>query len=95
MLTTTYVITGGDDYGSGPFSVTFSAGMTSNSFDIPITDDTIFEGNETFTVTIVSSTLSTQVMEGVGCVVTVTIIDDDSKFGCTHQYCMLLNHLML
>ena len=94
MLTTTYVITGGDDYGSGPFNVTFPAGMTSNSFDIPITDDTIFEGNETFTVTIVSSTLSTQVMEGVGCVVTVTIIDDDSKFRCT-QYCMLLNHLML
>lgn len=73
--------TGNADYDPGPFDVTFPAGMTTASFNIPITDDNMFEGNESFTVTIVASTLPSQVVEGTDCVVVVTIVDDDSKFS--------------
>ena len=50
-------ITGGVDYDSGPYSVMFTAGMTSVSFDVPINDDNILETNEDFTLTIDSSSL--------------------------------------
>ena len=41
----------------------------------------MFEGNETFTVTIVPSSLPSRVVQGADCVVVVTIDDDDSKFS--------------
>lgn len=44
----------------------------------------MFEGNETFSVVIVPSTLPSQVMQGAGCVAVVTIVDDDSEFGNTY-----------
>ena len=34
---------GGDDYVSGPYSVTIPAGQTNASVDVPITDDNIYE----------------------------------------------------
>ena len=68
------------DFNPGPFNVTFPAEMTTASFDVPITDDSMFEGNETFTVTIVPSTLPSRVVQGADCVVTVTIDDEDCKF---------------
>ena len=77
-------IAGSSDYTPGPFDVTFPAGMTTASFSVPIADDNLFEGSEVFTVTIVSSTLPSQVVEGADCVAVVTIVDDDSKFGFTH-----------
>lgn len=76
-------IAGSNDFAPGPFNVIFPAGMTTASFSVPIADDSLFEGNETFTVTIVSSTLPSQVEEGADCVAVVTIADDDCKFGFT------------
>ena len=69
------------DYDSGPYTVTFPAGMTSASFDIPIINDTIFEGNETFMLTIDPASLLTNVDVTVGSPdqATVTIVDDDGK----------------
>ena len=52
--------------------------MTSVPFDIPITDDIIFEGNENFTLTIDPS-LPTGVSVGTPDEATVTIVDDDRK----------------
>ena len=72
---------GNADFNPGPFNVSFPAQMTTSSFSVPITDDSMFEGNETFTVTIVPSTLPNRVVPGADCVVTVTIDDDDSKFS--------------
>lgn len=72
---------GNADFDPGPFNVSFPAQMTTASFNVPIIDDSMFEGNETFTVTIVPSTLPSRVVPGAGCVVTVTIDDDDSKFS--------------
>ena len=47
------------DYGSGPYTVMFLAGVTSASFNITINDDMISEGNENFTPTIDPSSLPT------------------------------------
>jgi len=70
-------VTGGDDFKSGPYNVTFSDDMISVSFDILINNDNIFEGDEEFMLSIDQSSLPTDVV--VGDSVTVTIIDDDCK----------------
>jgi len=67
------------DYNSGPYSVTFPAGMTGVTFDIPIWDDNIFEGNENFMLTIDQSSLPNGVSPGDPDETTVTIVDDGRK----------------
>ena len=67
------------DYTSGPYSVTFPAGVMSVPFNIPVNDDNIFEENENFTLTI-SSSLPTGVMVGNPGQARVTIVDNDCKF---------------
>ena len=67
------------DYGSGPYTVTFPAGETSASFDIPINDDDILEVNEDFMLTIDPSSLPTGGTVGNPGQATVTIVDDDRK----------------
>ena len=67
---------GGVDYDSGPYTVTFPAGTTRASFDVPINDDNFCENNEDFTLTILRGTLPDGITRegGRG---TVTIVDDD------------------
>jgi len=83
------------DYTSGPYPVTFPAGVTSVTFDVPITDDSILEGNENFILTIDQSSLPTGVIRGDPDETTVTIVDDDSKqflqYMCTYQKINVLN----
>ena len=68
------------DYGSGPYTVTFPAGITRVPFDIPIINDTISEGNEDFILTINPTSLPpTGVSVGSPDQVTVIIRDDDGK----------------
>ena len=67
------------DYTSGPYTVTFLVEQTTATFDVPISDDNIYEGNENFTLTIHSSTLPTDVTLGNPNEATVTIVDDDCK----------------
>ena len=67
------------DYGSGPYTVTFSAGEISVPFDIPINDDMISEANEDFTLTIDPSSLPTGGTVGSPGSAVVTIIDNDRK----------------
>ena len=67
------------DYTSGPYPVTFPAGMTNYTFNIPIRNDNMVENNETFTLAIDSSSLPTGVMVGSPRQATVTIINDDGK----------------
>ena len=63
------------------YTVTFAAGETIVTFNIPITDDDILEGNENFTLIINSSSLR----HGLFCCTpsefkaTVTIVDNDCK----------------
>ena len=76
------------DYNSGPYTVTFAAGMTAISFSILITDDSILEGNETFYLTIDPSTLRDDTNVDVGSLfqVTVIIIEDDCKWMLVSCY---------
>ena len=70
---------GGVDYDSGPYSVTFTAGQTSVSFDVPINDDNILEDDENFILTIISATLPVNVTRGSTGQATVTVVDNDCK----------------
>ena len=70
---------GGVDYDSGPYTVTFTAGQTSASFDIQINNDNIFEANETFSLTIEPSSLPSTITLSSSATLTATILDDDCK----------------
>ena len=64
---------------SGSYTVTFPAGVTIASLDVPINDDNILEGNEIFKFTIDLSSLPSHVTAGNPLQATVTVADDDRK----------------
>ena len=68
-----------EDYKSGPYSVTFTAGMTTASLSIPINDDDIFEEHETFILMIDSTSLPNDVTLGSPRAVVISITDNDGK----------------
>jgi len=83
---------GGVDYDSGPYVVIFPAGETSVPFVVAINDDNIVEINETFNLTIVSSS-SNKVTLGSSVQTTVTIFDRDCKHyytSCIYTYYAVL-----
>ena len=71
------------DYTSGPYTVTFPAGITMIAFDVPINDDMIFEVDENFMLTINGTSLAT----GITCTTpgqaTVTIAGNEILAGTT------------
>ena len=75
------LLTGGNDYNSGPYTVTFASGVTTAPFNIPITDDVIFEGNESIKFEIINSSLPSNVSVSNPDQATVIILDDDSKMN--------------
>ena len=79
-------VTGGYDYKPGPFNVTIPAGEISVSFNISIINDYIFERNESFSLTIDSSSLPDKFLLQPDCEVIVTIVDDDGKSLCLHSF---------
>ncbi|MDC0834228.1 PA14 domain-containing protein [Geitlerinema sp. CS-897] len=67
-----------DDYDNTPITVSFADGDTTDKVvSIPITDDTLIEGDETFDVTLVNPTNSASL--GARTSATVTIADNDSS----------------
>jgi len=76
VISSNNVTGGGVDYDSGPYDVTFPAGVTMMSFDVPINDDNICEEAEDFTLTI---NLSNGLTFGNPSGATVTIVDDEGK----------------
>ena len=77
---------GGEDYHSGPYSVKFIAGMTEIPLNVSIVDDVISERNESFNLLINASSLPNKVSVGDHDQATVTIVDNDGKYVCTHTY---------
>ena len=73
------LIGAGVDYDSGPYTVTFPAGVTRVSFDTVITDDISLENDEKFYLIINSSSLPTGVSSSHPSLVTVKIVDDDGN----------------
>ena len=72
-------VTGGVDYDSGPYSVTFTVGITMASFNVSINDDNILENDEDFILTIMRGTLPDGVTRDGDGQATVTIVDDDGE----------------
>ena len=68
-----------EDYTSGPYSVTFTAGMTTASLSVPTNDDDIFEESETFRLMIDSTSLPNDVTLGSVRSAVMTILDNDGK----------------
>ena len=69
----------GNDYGSGPYTVTFPFGMTTAYFFVPIINDNLIEGNETFTLTLNPLLLPSDVVVGHPAEAVVTITDGAGK----------------
>ena len=68
-----------EDYEPGPYTVEVPAEMTSVVINIYITNDEIFEGNETFDLVLNISSLPPNVTVGDIGQATVIILDDDGK----------------
>ncbi len=68
--------TSGADYTATTGTLSFAAGVTTQTITIPVVNDTIQEGDETFTVTLTNPT-GTAVSLGAPAVATVTIADND------------------
>ena len=69
----------GDDYDSRQKSVVIPAGQTNVKFNVSITDDVIVEGNESFSLMIISELLTDQVTLGNFRRTQVTIVDNDGE----------------
>ena len=80
-----FVISDGEDYTGGDYPVVFPARSTKESFSIPITNDDIFETDETFFLTLVipQPAQAIGVMRGDPFMATVTIINDDGECSVT------------
>ena len=86
-----FVIGGGVDYESGPYTVIIPAEEISIQFDVPIIDDDVLEGNETFILIIKSSLLPNHVTVTTPYIVRVTIVDKDGKlFMYISMYCVFV-----
>jgi len=79
MFTIIIICIGRSDYKFGLRYVTFLAGITVVEFNVDITDDDVFEGNETFNLHIIPSLLPNRVICGNPCSTTVTIVDDETR----------------
>ena len=71
-----YNIIGGVDYDPGPYSIIFSAGGTSKSFNITIFDNNTFESLESFNLLISPHAL---ILLGSPHQAVTTIRDDDGR----------------
>ena len=67
----------GQDFNSGQYNVTFTIGILTVSFTIPIIDDHILEQDETFYLSLQS--LTDNVIVGDISQATVTIMNDEGK----------------
>ena len=78
LIFTNITATGGADYTSLAQVVLKADGITRQSLDIAILDDTVFEGDETFKVAIDTTKLPAGVTAGSITEATVTIVDNDT-----------------
>ena len=90
-----YLTGGNDDYSSGPYTVTFLAGVTSVPFNVSITDDNVLEDDENFSLTIDTSSLPSNVTVDNPSQATVTIVDNDGTYISSIMNIVIIFHLSL
>ena len=75
----TFVAAAGEDYTGGSYTATFPAGATTASVSIPITDNTIAELTEDFSVvlTIPAAAAYQGITKGATDIATIDILDND------------------
>ena len=84
-----YTISDGSTEGSADYTppttqtVTILAGQTSTTINLPLVDDTTFEGPENYTITIDSVTGNTAIIDSANNTVTTTIYDNGTTDGTT------------
>jgi subtilisin-like proprotein convertase family protein len=78
--TTNGAATSAGDYASRIGVLTFPPGTLTLTITVPITNDTTYEGNETFNIAL-GTPVSSTVVSPSGAV--ITIFDDDPRPGCT------------
>ena len=85
-----YSITGGDDYYKHEsFNITIPTYQNGTLLNISISDDNVFEGNESFSITVKSFTQPNRVL---GKTVMITIVDDDSEL---HTYVHIMYYISI
>ena len=78
------LIPSGNDFNSATQTITIVAGTNSSMVNIPVTDDDIVEGDETFSMSLtVLSSYGPGITTGTITSATVTIIDTSSEL---HHY---------
>ena len=88
QLCTYLIITGGVDYNINSSRVIFPNGITTALLPVSINDDTEFETDETFIISIDPLSLPYGVILGSTASAVVTIVDDDSKLIYTIYLCI-------
>ena len=80
LLAITFATAGGVEYTGGTYTATFQAGSTTASVSIPITDDSVLEGRESFTgsLSIPQASADLGVSAGSADTATVSIGDNDN-----------------
>ena len=69
------------DFNSSIQTVTIAAGFNISTMNIPVTNDDIVEGGETFTMSLsVPSSLGPEIITGTITSATVTIVDTTSEY---------------
>jgi len=80
------------DYNSTPINATFSAGTTSTTVNVPVTNDSIAEKSETFDLDfIIPSSLSGRVIPGTITEAVGNITDDTGKLRIRSEYIVFLS----
>ena len=77
-LSYSHFFTVGSDFGSGPFIASFPPGSTTSIVNVPITDDQLQEGDETFAAQLqIPSNVPDTVVRGENAVAQVVIEDNE------------------
>ena len=79
-------------------------GTSSGSSSLAIINDNVFEANESFILTVESSSLGSRVLVQPDCMTVVTIVDDDREllyyivtmhiYRGVHMYCRSLENIL-
>ena len=84
-----------NDYLYGVHTGTFTSGVTLTFVDVPICNDNVLEGDETFSISIVSNSHPDVVTNGSPDHVNITIVDNDGKCHVSYALVDIYPHSLI